>query len=155
MSRSVGWRPERDGPRRRPWGGVGHRGDRGFVTAEAAVALPVLAVFTMALVWALLAAAAQIQCVDAARIGARAAAREDPEAAVVAEARRAAPAGARVSVRGDGDLVRVRVSAPAPGPDVLPLWLRHTAVALAEDPAVTVAGEVGVLERAGGGVGER
>ncbi|MFJ4772387.1 TadE family type IV pilus minor pilin [Streptomyces uncialis] len=150
MSRSVGWRPERDGPRRSPAGGAGYRGDRGFVTAEAAVALPVLAVFAMALVWALLAAAAQIQCVDAARIGARAAAREDPEAAVVAAARRAAPAGARVSVRGDGDLVRVRVSAPAPGPDALPLWLRHTAVALAEDPGVTVAREAMVM---GGGRG--
>ncbi|MEV6784646.1 TadE family type IV pilus minor pilin, partial [Streptomyces sp. NPDC051098] len=47
-------------------------GDRGSVTAEAAVAVPALVVFAMALVWALMAASAQIQCVDAARAGARA-----------------------------------------------------------------------------------
>ncbi|MEU1130279.1 TadE family type IV pilus minor pilin, partial [Streptomyces sp. NPDC005900] len=49
--------------------------DQGFVTAEAAVVLPTLVLFTMALVWTLLAVCAQIQCVDAARAGARAAAR--------------------------------------------------------------------------------
>ncbi|MET9110719.1 TadE family type IV pilus minor pilin, partial [Streptomyces zhihengii] len=54
------------------------RGDRGSVTAEAAVALPALVAFALALVWALMAAAAQIQCVDAARAGARAAARSEP-----------------------------------------------------------------------------
>jgi hypothetical protein len=47
----------------------------GMVTAETAVTLPVLVLFGMALVWALMATAAQIQCVDAARAGARAAAR--------------------------------------------------------------------------------
>ncbi|OSC53291.1 hypothetical protein B5181_38000, partial [Streptomyces sp. 4F] len=47
--------------------------DKGFVTAETAVVLPVLVVFAMALVWGLLVVAAQIQCVDAARTGARAA----------------------------------------------------------------------------------
>ncbi|MGW0553809.1 TadE family type IV pilus minor pilin, partial [Streptomyces sp. NPDC002926] len=46
--------------------------DRGSVTAEAAVAVPALVVFAMALVWALMAASEQIQCVDAARAGARA-----------------------------------------------------------------------------------
>ncbi|MCZ4516592.1 TadE family type IV pilus minor pilin, partial [Streptomyces sp. ActVer] len=56
--------------------------DRGFVTAEAAVVLPVLVAFTMALVWALMAAAALIQCVDAARAWARAAARQDPPGTV-------------------------------------------------------------------------
>ncbi|MEW5632860.1 TadE family type IV pilus minor pilin, partial [Streptomyces hydrogenans] len=47
--------------------------DQGFVTVEAAVVLPVLALFAMALLWALAASAAQIRCVDAARAGARAA----------------------------------------------------------------------------------
>ncbi|MFD8122456.1 TadE family type IV pilus minor pilin, partial [Streptomyces albidoflavus] len=42
-------------------------GQRGAVTAEAAVVLPTLVVFLLALVWALLAVAAHIQCVDAAR----------------------------------------------------------------------------------------
>ncbi|MFD9069518.1 hypothetical protein ACFVZ2_05515, partial [Streptomyces lasiicapitis] len=46
MSSSEGRRARRDG---------------GYVTAEAAVVLPTLVLFTMALVWALLAASAQIQ----------------------------------------------------------------------------------------------
>lgn len=111
------------------------RGDQGFVTAEAAVVLPTLVLFTMALVWALLTASAQIQCVDAARAGARAMARQDPGSAAVAAARQAAPRGAAVAVRRDGDLVRVEVAANAPGPGALGLGLRvrAEAVALAEE----------------------
>lgn len=89
--------------------------DRGFVTAEAAVVLPALVLFSMALVWALLVAAAQIQCVDAARAGARAAARQDPPDAVAEVARGAAPSGAEVTVSREGDLVRVAVVAQPPG----------------------------------------
>ncbi|MFF6997892.1 TadE family type IV pilus minor pilin [Streptomyces sp. NPDC008313] len=103
------------------------------MTAEAALVLPALVLFAMALVWALLAAAAQIQCVDAARAGARAAARQDPPQAVLAVARRAAPDGASVTVSREGDLVRVRVVAGPPGPDTLPLRLSDEAVALAEE----------------------
>lgn len=95
--------------------------------------LPALVLFVMALMWALLAASAQIQCVDAARAGARAAARQDPPDAVEAMARRAAPDGAAVTVVREGDLVRVTVVAHPPGPDALPLELRSTAVALAEE----------------------
>ncbi|WOI63909.1 TadE family type IV pilus minor pilin [Streptomyces fradiae] len=113
-------------------------GDRGSVTAEAALAVPALVVFTMALLWGLVAAAAQIQCVDAARAGARAAARSEPESAAVEAAREAAPAGARVAVERTGDLWRVRVEAPAPGPVSWTLTLRAEAAALAEDtPAET------------------
>ncbi|WAU78901.1 hypothetical protein O1Q96_03495 [Streptomyces sp. Qhu-G9] len=108
-------------------------GDGGFVTAEAAVVLPVLVAFTMALVWALLAAAALIQCVDAARAGARAAARQEPPGTVMETARQAAPGGARVFVRREGDLVRVRVEADTPGPDALALDLSQEATALAEE----------------------
>ncbi|NUV44611.1 pilus assembly protein TadE [Streptomyces sp. CAI-24] len=108
-------------------------GDRGAVTAEAAVVIPVLVVFAMALLWALVAAADQIRCVDAARAGARAAARSEPEAAVLAAARDTAPRRARVEVGRAGDLWRVRVEAPTPGPGVLSLTLRAEAVALAED----------------------
>ncbi|MFF4229145.1 TadE family type IV pilus minor pilin [Streptomyces sp. NPDC001820] len=107
--------------------------DRGSVTAEAAVAVPALVVFAMALVWALMAASAQIQCVDGARAGARAAARSEPPAATLAAARSAAPAGARVTLRRAGDLWRVRVEAHAPGPGALALTLSAEAAALAED----------------------
>ncbi|WP_416070836.1 TadE family type IV pilus minor pilin [Streptomyces sp. ME08-AFT2] len=49
----------------------------------------------MSLVWGLLVMAAQIQCVDAARAGARAAARQDPAGSVLEVARATAPRGAR------------------------------------------------------------
>ncbi|MFE4547933.1 MULTISPECIES: TadE family type IV pilus minor pilin [unclassified Streptomyces] len=114
-------------------GGAVRAGDRGFVTAEAAVVLPSLVLVGMALVWALLAASAQIQCVDAARAGARSAARQDPPDTVLETARRAAPRGARVTVSRTGDLVRVKVTASAPGPGALALELSDEAVALAEE----------------------
>ncbi|MFC8230382.1 TadE family type IV pilus minor pilin [Streptomyces sp. NPDC057287] len=109
------------------------RGDGGAVTAEAAMVLPVLVAFVLALAWALVAAADQIRCVDAARAGARAAARSEPEHAVRAAAREAAPGRARVAVERSGELWRVRVEAPTPGPGPLSLTLRAEAVALAED----------------------
>ncbi|MER6435474.1 TadE family type IV pilus minor pilin [Streptomyces sp. NPDC001185] len=121
-------------------GGVVRSGDRGFVTAEAAVVLPSLVLVGMALVWALLAASAQIQCVDAARAGARSAARQDPPDTVLETARRAAPRGARVTVSRTGDLVRVKVTASAPGPGALSLELSDEAVALAEE-TVGVTGD--------------
>ncbi|MET9891755.1 TadE family type IV pilus minor pilin [Streptomyces sp. NPDC006465] len=119
--------------------GPARRRDGGFVTAEAAVVLPSLVLVGMALVWALLAASAQIQCVDAARAGARAAARQDSPEAVLATTRRAAPPGARVTVSREADLVRVRVGASTPGPAALSLELSDEAVALAEE-TVGVAG---------------
>ncbi|MFJ3231652.1 TadE family type IV pilus minor pilin [Streptomyces sp. NPDC086787] len=107
------------------------------MTAEAAVALPVLVAFSMALVWALFVVTAQIKCVDAARTGARAAARQDPPGAVVAVTREAAPGGARVSVAREGDQVRVTVVARPPLLSGLPFEVREEAVASAEE---TVAG---------------
>ncbi|WP_235459261.1 TadE family type IV pilus minor pilin [Streptomyces olivochromogenes] len=103
------------------------------MTAEAAVALPVLVAFTMALVWGLLAVAARIQCVDAARTGARAAARQDPAESVVAVTRAAAPEGANVMVADEGDQVRVTVVAKPPLLPGLPFEVREEAVAAAED----------------------
>ncbi|MGK5728344.1 TadE family type IV pilus minor pilin [Streptomyces sp. URMC 124] len=107
------------------------RSDGGYVTAEAAMVLPALILFGAALIWGLMAAAAQIQCVDAARAGARAAARSDPVGVAVASARAAAPPGSRIAVAREGDLVRVRVEARVAGP--LALRLGGEAVALAEE----------------------
>lgn len=95
--------------------------------------LPSLVLVGLALVWALLAASAQIQCVDAARAGARSAARQDPPETVLATARGAAPPGATVTVGREGDLVRVTVAARTPGPAALSLELKDAAVALAEE----------------------
>ncbi|MFH8703797.1 TadE family type IV pilus minor pilin [Streptomyces rubrogriseus] len=120
-----------------PAAGASPGPDSGFVTAEAAVVLPVLVVFAMALVWGLLAVAAQIQCVDAARAGARAAARQDPEDAVVQLAREAAPRGARVKVNREAGLVRVVVVAEPPALHGLPFEVREEAVASAEQTVGT------------------
>lgn len=115
--------------------------DGGFVTAETAVVLPVLVVFAMALVWGLLVVAAQIQCVDAARTGARAAARQDPADAVTEVAREAAPRGARVTVSREAGLVRVVVVAAPPVLHGLPFEVREEAVASAEQTAGTAPAE--------------
>ncbi|MEQ8145451.1 TadE family type IV pilus minor pilin [Streptomyces sp. OP7] len=123
--------------------GCDRRGDRGFVTAESALVLPVLVLFVTALVWGLLVVAAQIQCVDAARAGARAAARQDPPDAVVEVAREAAPAGARVTVSRDADQVRVTVVARAPMLRGLPFELREEAVATAEEAVASARGAEG------------
>ncbi|MGV9357865.1 TadE family type IV pilus minor pilin [Streptomyces misionensis] len=103
------------------------------MTVEAAVVLCVLVAFTMALVWGLLVVAAQIRCVDAARAGARSAARQDPPGAVLSVTRDAAPRGARVTVGREGDQVRVTVVARPPVLSGLPFELREEAVALAEE----------------------
>ncbi|MEU7422469.1 TadE family type IV pilus minor pilin [Streptomyces sp. NPDC040750] len=107
------------------------------MTAETAVVLCVLVAFTMALVWGLLVVAAQIQCVDAARTGARAAARQDGADAVVTVTRDAAPRGARVSVGREGDRVRVTVVARPPVLGGLPFEVREEAVALIEETTGT------------------
>ncbi|MEU6303146.1 TadE family type IV pilus minor pilin [Streptomyces chartreusis] len=124
-----GCEEERERRARRPLGGS----DRGFVTAESAVVLPVLVMFAMALVWGLLVMAAQIQCVDAARTGARAAARQDPVDAVIEVTREAAPRGATVTVGREGDEVRVVVVAKPPVLTGLPFEVREEAVAAAEE----------------------
>nr|WP_319020228.1 TadE family type IV pilus minor pilin [Streptomyces peucetius] len=107
------------------------------------MAVPALVVFAMALVWALTAAAAQIQCVDAARAGARAAARSEPRAAALAAARSAAPKGSAVTLTRSGDLWRVRVESDTPGPGALALTLSAEAVASAEDAVGRGAGAAG------------
>ncbi|MGW7256096.1 TadE family type IV pilus minor pilin [Streptomyces sp. NPDC054834] len=103
------------------------------MTAEAAVVLPVLVAFTMTLVWGLFVMAAQLQCVDAARTGARAAARQDAPDAVVAVTREAAPDGAKITVAREGEQVRVTVVAKPPVLTGLPFEVREEAVAAAEE----------------------
>ncbi|WP_333767755.1 TadE family type IV pilus minor pilin [Streptomyces sp. IBSBF 2435] len=104
--------------------------ERGYVTAETAMTIPVLIALAGVLIWAVMAAAAQVECVDAARAGARAAARSELDAEVLRVARETAPSGARVSVGRAGDLVTVRVTVPRPR---FPVTLTAQAAALAED----------------------
>lgn len=95
--------------------------------------LPVLVMFAMALVWGLLVVAAQIQCVDAARTGARAAARQEPADAVVRVTRETAPRDAQITVGREGDQVRVVVVAEPPVLHGLPFEVREEAVASVEE----------------------
>ena len=103
----------------------------GMVTAEFAVVLPAV-VFVLALsLGALGLALDQVRCVDAARAGARAAARGDSYGAVLQVTRRAAPSAAQVSLSTAGDLVQVSVlSRPRVGAN-LPGWLRASSTASA------------------------
>ncbi|MEV5570489.1 TadE family type IV pilus minor pilin [Spirillospora sp. NPDC052269] len=81
-----------------------------MATAEIAVALPALVFVTVLALWAVAAASIHMSCVDAARAGARAAARGESLDAVRSLVTRSAPRGATVSVRRDADRVQVTVS---------------------------------------------
>jgi Flp pilus assembly protein TadG len=73
------------------------RDQRGAVTAELALGIPVLVSLTIGLVWLLTIGLAQVRMVDAARETARAAARGDSASAAIAQGERVAP-GAVVTV---------------------------------------------------------
>lgn len=89
--------------------------DTGYVTAETAMVLPVLALVLGVALWAIAVAGAELRCVDAARDGARAAARGESDAVVVAAAQAAAPAGAQIELRRDGGRIVVVVRARVGG----------------------------------------
>jgi Flp pilus assembly protein TadG len=95
------------------------RGERGAVTAETVMVLPVLVALTLGLAWLLSLASAQVRVVDAAREVARAVARDDSRASALALGRRVAPGGSRFTVRQRGDTVVVRVQARVNGPQGL------------------------------------
>ena len=90
--------------------------ERGAVTAELALGLPLLMGVAVGMVWLLAAGAAQVQVIDASREAARAIARGDEQAAAVAVARRVAPEGVAVEVSREGDRVVVSASAKVHGP---------------------------------------
>ncbi len=119
------------------------------MTAEAAVVIPALVVLVAGLLWGLMAAVTRIQCVDAARAGARAAARGETDDGVARAVRSAAPPGARTKVTKDGELVRVAVRARTVGPGPLTVELRSAAVAM-DETGDEAAGGVGGAGDAGG-----
>lgn len=92
------------------------RDEHGAVTAETAVALPVLVLVAIAGLWLIAFGVAEIRVADAGREAARAAARGESASTVRALAGRVAPAGARVEVVEQGGHVVVTVSAPVRGP---------------------------------------
>lgn len=97
---------------------VAQRDERGTVTAESAVVLPLVAAFALAMVWMVTVAIAQVQVVDAARDGARAMARGEDVPAAVSLAQRVSP-GARVDVTQDRQTVTVVVQTDS----IAPAWL--------------------------------
>lgn len=101
-----------------------------MVTAEAALVLPAMVAVLGLLLWGVGAAAVQLRCGDAARVGARAVARGEPPDRVRELTLAVAPPGAHLAVAEEGDLRRVRVTARAPGPQGVPaLPVRAEAVA--------------------------
>lgn len=115
------------------------RDERGMVTAETAVALPVLVAVTLAMVWLLTLGVAQMKVTDAAREAARALARGEPADRAAALAERAAP-GATVTIQAEAGMVVVTVQqdVSAPGGVLTGAFgaaeVHSSATALVEDP---------------------
>lgn len=86
------------------------RDDRGAVTAELALGIPVLLGVVVGLVWLLAVGAAQVRAVDAARETARAAARGEDRSVALAAGRRVLPEGV-VELSEDGEQVTAVASA--------------------------------------------
>ena len=80
------------------------RHERGAVTAEAALVLPVLVATTLGLVWLLALAVGQVRVVDAARETARAAARGDPTDVAVVRGHAVVPGASIVVTRAAGQV---------------------------------------------------
>ena len=113
-----------------------------MVTAETAVVLPVLLFVLAGAVAAVVVVGAQLRCVDAAREGARAAARGESDATVSSLVGRLAPDGAVTAVTGDEEEVRVTVTvrvAPL-GPLPVEITLSGAAVAVWEPNSAGDAG---------------
>lgn len=109
------------------------------MTAEIAAALPALVLVTVAVIWTIAVALAQLRCADAAREAVRAAARGDHAEIVRDVAETAAPAGATVTLtHRDGMVVVevvVQVRAPLPFADRIPApTVRASAAAVEEFP---------------------
>ncbi len=94
------------------------QGDDGAVTVETALSLLAVVTVLAAVVWGMGLLAGELAVGEAARAGARAAARGDSVAAVTAEARRVVRE-AEVAVREDGDHVVVEVRRSVDGPGLL------------------------------------
>ena len=121
--------------------------DRGSVTAEMAVVLPVLMLVLALALGVLGHAITVVRSTDAARAAARAAARGEPDDVVLELAKRELPSNASVHVAHVGSDVTVTVVVPGPRvalgvqlPDV-----RAVAVSVVEGESVDLSGADGDL----------
>lgn len=92
------------------------RDERGAVTAELAMVLPLLLAVTAGLVWFLVVGLGQIRATDAAREAARALARGEDRATAIDLATSIGPPGSSVAVSESDGLVEVTVVARIDGP---------------------------------------
>lgn len=109
--------------------------DAGYATVEAALAIPSLVLFAVALASVLTGVATQIRCVDAARLGARAAARGEPAPDIQTAVTRAAP-GSSVHIATEDGLIHVSVAAPVAALPLLSAFTVHGEAYEADEAAV-------------------
>ena len=108
------------------------RSDRGSVTAELAAALPALMLVISVAVSAVAVAGARVRVADAAREAARAAARDDPDAARTLTEQSAPGAAVVVDRRGAIVVATVRLVVHPAGGWLPALTVTESAVAAAE-----------------------
>lgn len=108
--------------------------DAGSATVETALALPSLLLLTLALCGIISGLAMQIRCVDAARLGARATARGESEAAVRDAIAAELPHG-QVTIASAAGFVHVQVSTPVVGLPLLRGFVVHATAEEAEEGA--------------------
>jgi Flp pilus assembly protein TadG len=106
--------------------------DAGSATVETALALPSLLLLTLALCGIISGLAMQIRCVDAARLGARATARGESEAAVRDAIAAELPHG-QVTIASAAGFVHVQVSTPVVGLPLLRGFVVHATAEEAEE----------------------
>ncbi len=92
------------------------RDEDGAVTAETAMALPMLALFTVSMAWLVGVGLTQVRAIDAARETARAAARAETPGTAQSLGRQVAPPGSQIRIEQREDTVVVSVSSPVRGP---------------------------------------
>ncbi|WP_278236312.1 TadE family type IV pilus minor pilin [Isoptericola sp. AK164] len=107
------------------------RSERGAVTAELAVGLPVVVLLLVAVLTLVAASAAQLRAADAARAGARLVAVGEDQARVRAAVARVGGPDAAATVVPEGDWVRVVVTCPVGAGVLAGLPLEATGQALA------------------------
>jgi Flp pilus assembly protein TadG len=112
------------------------RDQRGAVTAELALGIPVLVSLTIGLAWLLTVCLAQVRMVDAARETARAGARGDATPAAVARGEQVAPGATVTMTQADGHVVATASQIVGPPGGLLGLLpgvqVRAQAIAMTE-----------------------
>lgn len=123
--------------------------EQGSVTAELAVTLPALTAILALLLLGAVVGVTQLQLEEAARAGARAAARGETAVSIVSTAQRVAGPSAEVDVSREGQWWRVRVTGQVQGPlSELVSWpLVADAAAQSESPGAAGATGASAIHR--------